>query len=82
MKKVLLLYGGNSSEHDVSIMSASSIINNIDTNSFDITSVLISKENEWFLSSKNNLKKKIKWFINSPIVSLHSIQIPIQLKKL
>ena len=29
MKKVLLLYGGNSSEHDVSIMSANSIINNI-----------------------------------------------------
>lgn len=60
MKKVLLLYGGNSSEHDVSIMSANSIINNIDTNNFDITPVLISKENEWFLSSKNNLKKKIK----------------------
>ena len=51
MKKVLLLYGGNSSEHDVSIMSANSIINNIDTNNFDITPVLISKENEWFLSS-------------------------------
>ena len=60
MKKVLLLYGGNSSEHDISIISAKSIIKNIDINKFDITPILISKENEWFLSCKNNLKKKEK----------------------
>lgn len=60
MIKVLLLYGGNSSEHEISIMSAKSIINNIDTNCFDITPIFISKENIWYLSDKNNLKKKIK----------------------
>ena len=33
MKKVLVLCGGNSSEHKVSLISAKSILNNID-NSF------------------------------------------------
>lgn len=60
MKKVLLLYGGNSSEHDISIISAKSIVKNIDINKFDLTPVYIDKNNKWFLSNKNNLSKKEK----------------------
>lgn len=60
MKKVLLLYGGNSSEHDISIISAKSIVKNIDIDKFDLTPVYIDKNNKWFLSNKNNLSKKEK----------------------
>ena len=38
MKKVLLLYGGMSTEHDVSLSSAKSILDNYDTNLFEIPS--------------------------------------------
>lgn len=49
MKKVLLLFGGNSSEHLVSCKSAKSILEHIDYKKYQVTPVGISKENEWFL---------------------------------
>ena len=45
MKKVLLLYGGMSTEHDVSLSSAKSILDNYDTNLFEITPVYVDKNN-------------------------------------
>lgn len=51
MKKVLLLFGGNSSEHLVSCRSAKSIITYIDKKKFDLTTVGITKDNEWFCFS-------------------------------
>lgn len=51
MKRILLLFGGNSSEHLVSCRSAKCILENIDTTKYRIDSVGISKENEWFLFS-------------------------------
>lgn len=69
MKKVLLIFGGNSSEHYVSCLSAKSIIENIDRSKYDITIVGIYKtywflfdddlsylENGNWLESKNNSK--------------------------
>ena len=49
MKNVLILFGGNSFEHEVSCMSAKSILENIDTQKFRITTVGITKGNEWFI---------------------------------
>jgi len=49
MKKVLLLFGGNSSEHLVSCKSAKSILEHIDYKKYHVTTVGISKENEWYL---------------------------------
>ena len=49
MKKVLLLFGGNSLEHDVSCNSAKSILENYDKRKFEFTPVLIDKNNEWFI---------------------------------
>ena len=48
MKKVLILFGGNSSEHYVSCKSTKSIVENIDKNLFDYTLVGISKDNKWY----------------------------------
>ena len=49
MKKVLLLFGGNSEEHFVSCKSAKAILENIDISKFTITSVGISKDNIWYI---------------------------------
>jgi D-alanine-D-alanine ligase len=49
MKKVLLLFGGNSSEHKVSCLSAKSVLENIDSKKFKITSVGIDLKNEWYI---------------------------------
>lgn len=54
MKKVLILFGGNSYEHDISCMSVNYIKDNIDTKLFDYKVVGISKQNEWFITNKNN----------------------------
>ncbi len=47
MKKVLLLFGGNSSEHQISCNSAKSILENIDYSKYNVTAVGITKANEW-----------------------------------
>lgn len=48
MKKVLVLCGGNSSEHKVSLISAKSILNNIDNNLFEVSTVIIDYDNNWY----------------------------------
>ena len=51
MKKVLLIYGGTSSEHDVSCISAKSIINNIDKTKYILECVEITKNNKWLYNN-------------------------------
>ena len=48
MKKVLVLCGGNSSEHNVSLVSAKSILNNIDNSLFQVSTVVIDYDYNWF----------------------------------
>lgn len=48
MKKVLVVFGGKSEEHNVSIKSAKSIMLNIDKSLFDVKLVGISKDNIWY----------------------------------
>ena len=49
MKKILVLFGGNSTEHYVSCKSAKSILENIDKKLFDVTSVGLDLNNEWYI---------------------------------
>lgn len=46
-KNILVLFGGQSSEHDVSCMSVQNVIHNIDTEVYDICLVGITKEGHW-----------------------------------
>lgn len=48
MKKVLVIFGGNSFEHYVSCKSAKSIIENIDKKLFECTLVGIDFDNKWY----------------------------------
>ncbi|MFA9465112.1 MAG: D-alanine--D-alanine ligase family protein [Velocimicrobium sp.] len=46
-KTVALLFGGQSSEHEVSCISATTIITNIDKDSYDLLLIGITKEGHW-----------------------------------
>jgi D-alanine-D-alanine ligase len=45
--KVGVLFGGRSAEHEVSLVSAASIINALDKNKYDILPIGITKEGRW-----------------------------------
>lgn len=53
-KSVLLLFGGRSSEHDVSLKSATTILKNIDTEKYNVHPVGITKEGKWLLYTGSN----------------------------
>lgn len=49
MKKVVcILFGGKSSEYEVSLMSASSVIENLDGYKYDVINIGITKDGRWF----------------------------------
>lgn len=64
MKKVLILFGGNSFEHEISCKSVNFIINNIDTKKFKYTLVGIDYNNEWY-EIKNTNKIDNNWKNNT-----------------
>lgn len=45
--KVFLIYGGKSAEHDISILTAHSIVKEIYYNYYDVIPVYITREGEW-----------------------------------
>ncbi len=49
MKKILLLFGGNSPEHYISCLSAKTIIEKIDYSKYELTTVGIDKNNNFYL---------------------------------
>ena len=51
---VCVLFGGISPEHEVSLRSAESVLNNLDTEKYDILPVGITKEGRWILFDSND----------------------------
>lgn len=47
-KKVAILFGGQSTEHEVSRVSASSVLKNIDLSKYDVYPIGITKDGKWF----------------------------------
>lgn len=54
-ESVLVLFGGQSSEHEVSLKSVTTIVNHIDQDRFEIYPVGITKEGKWLLYTGNDL---------------------------
>lgn len=48
-KHVAVVFGGRSSEHEVSRVSAQSILQNIDRNKYDVTMIGITREGRWLI---------------------------------
>ena len=66
MKKLLIICGGQSSEHIVSRMSCTSVLNNIHKNLYKITLVGIDKDGTWYLLDQNQKDlAKDSWLNNS-----------------
>ncbi|MBY0553713.1 D-alanine--D-alanine ligase [bacterium] len=59
-KKIALVFGGRSAEHEVSIVSASNIYAALDKTLFDPVLVGISKEGSWYYFSDAEVFKKYK----------------------
>lgn len=49
-QQLLILFGGASSEHEVSCMSAASVLKHLDKSKYEIYKVGITKEGNWFLT--------------------------------
>ena len=50
-KNLIVLYGGKSVEHEISIRSAKNVVENINKQRFDLTLIGITKKGDWFLTS-------------------------------
>ena len=58
--KLGIIYGGRSGEHEVSLMSARSVLSVIDREKFDIIEIGISRQGQWFIGDDllNKLEKE------------------------
>ncbi len=50
--RVGVLFGGRSGEHEVSLLSAASILNAIDTTKYDVVPIGITKQGQWITSAE------------------------------
>ena len=46
--KLAVIFGGMSTEHDVSIVSGTSIIKNLDDNKYEIFPIYIDENGNWY----------------------------------
>lgn len=56
--KVCVIFGGQSPEHDISCLSAYSVITNLDDNRYKIINIGITKRGEWFRYDGKTIKIK------------------------
>ncbi|HWR10707.1 MAG TPA: D-alanine--D-alanine ligase family protein [Rectinemataceae bacterium] len=59
MKTIAILYGGKSGEHEVSLISAASIVSRLDAKKYRLLLIGIKKTGEWLLQSPAALKKAL-----------------------
>lgn len=46
-KSIAVIFGGQSSEHEVSCLSAANVLNGLDTNKYDVHKIGITKDGRW-----------------------------------
>ncbi len=68
MKKIAVIYGGMSTEHDVSIISGGNIIKNLDTNKYKIIPIEIRKDGIWMDTRGKEIKDIVKYLKNIDVV--------------
>lgn len=60
-KNIVVLFGGQSSEHDVSCVSAVTVIKNIDVDLYNVILIGITKEGKWLLVNNIDDIESGKW---------------------
>ena len=51
-ENILVVFGGKSAEHDISIITGLQTVSNIDRRKYNVIPMYISKENEFFIGEK------------------------------
>lgn len=69
MINLLLLYGGKSGEHEISLISAASVLTNLDSERFHITPVGIDKDGRFYVNDYHEL---LSYPDALPVVTPHS----------
>ena len=65
-QKLLVICGGQSSEHSISRLSCTSILNNLDMEKYELTLVGIDKNGAWYILDQNQKDlSKDTWLDNS-----------------
>lgn len=62
--KVVVLMGGKSSEHEISILSGQQVVSQINKKKYDVLPVVISKKGQWQLTSVSDVMA-----LNNPIIN-------------
>lgn len=81
MKNIAVIFGGRSSEHEVSCVSVTTIIKNIDKSRYNLYLIGITKEGEWLLCDSPADIESGEWYnskkkaVISPDVKDHGILI-------
>lgn len=57
---IAVIYGGRSGEHEISLISAASIVRGIDTKKYNITLIGITKDGKWYLQENSEYERIIK----------------------
>lgn len=65
--KLCVIFGGMSTENEVSVNSAKSILNNLDVEKYEIYPVYIDKEGNWF-ENNNKIENVMKYLENMDIL--------------
>ena len=74
MKKMIaLLCGGKSGEHEISLMSAKTILQKIDYSAYDVTPIYIDKKGNWHVQKQ--ITSNPQESINFTELNNHSIQV-------
>src|SRR4051812_35291745 len=72
--RVAVLYGGKSGEHEVSLQSGASVIENLDREKFDVIPVSVDKEGRWQWNDlkliEQNRSKALPIFADAPEMRL------------
>lgn len=77
--KIAVLFGGQSSEHEISCISAVTVIQNIDRNRYDLLLIGITKEGCWVLTESVEAIRNGRWkegttgAVLSPDASVHGV---------
>lgn len=68
MKKVAVIYGGMSSEHDVSMISGKNILGSIDKSKYEVYPVTITKDGNWLDEKNKEIKNIIQYLKDMDVV--------------
>lgn len=58
--KVMVLYGGRSGEHEVSLVSAASVMRNLNPEKYEVLAVAIDKKGRWLFNDMSLIERSVR----------------------